>query len=63
MEAAIHNADRLDDLREVAASVSPRELLEGIDVLGAAVSAVEGNGAPRLQLEAAFLTIAGTVRG
>jgi DNA polymerase-3 subunit delta' len=57
----IVNVDRLDDLSEVAGKVHPHELLSGLDALRRAISAIEGNGAPRLQLEAAFLNLAGTV--
>lgn len=57
----IVNVDRLDDLRDVASRVQPHELLSGLEALRHAITAIEGNGAPRLQLEAAFLNLAGTV--
>lgn len=59
-EAAAVNFDRLEDLK-VAARLSPRELLDGLEALRGAITAIEGNGQPRLQLEAAFLRLAGTV--
>jgi DNA polymerase-3 subunit delta' len=61
-EAEIVNVDRVDDLRDVAARVPAHELFSGVEALRRAIGAIEGNGAPRLQLEAAFLNLAGTVR-
>ncbi len=55
----IVNLDRLDDLRGAAARLSPAAALAAVAALGAAARAIEGNGAPRLQLEAAFLVLAG----
>jgi DNA polymerase III subunit delta' len=60
-ELDIVNVDRLDDLRDVAARVHAHALLGGLEALRRAITAIEGNGAPRLQLEAAFLNLAGTV--
>jgi DNA polymerase III gamma/tau subunit len=57
----IVNVDRLGDLRDVASRVQAHELLSGLEALRRAITAIEGNGAPRLQLEAAFLNLAGTV--
>ncbi len=57
----IVNVDRLGDLREVASRVQAHELVSGLEALRHAISAIEGNGSPRLQLEAAFLNLSGTV--
>ncbi len=61
-DGAVVNLDRLGDLRDLSSRLRPAELLEGLEAVRAAIEAVEGNGAPRLQLEAAFLQLAGTVR-
>ncbi|MHB8420866.1 MAG: DNA polymerase III subunit delta' [Myxococcales bacterium] len=61
-DAEVVNFDRLGELREAAARLRPAELLDGLEAVRTAIAAIEGNGAPRLQLEAAFLRLAGTVR-
>lgn len=53
--------DRAAVLGELAKKVSPAEALEGLEALRAAALALEGNGAPRLQLEAAALHLGGLV--
>jgi DNA polymerase-3 subunit delta' len=48
-------------LDELAGKVSAAQALEGLDALRMATLAIEGNGAPRLQLEAAALHLGGLV--
>ncbi len=51
--------DQLAGLEDLAGKLSPAAALEGLDALRMAALAIEGNGAARLQLEAAALHLGG----
>ncbi len=53
--------DRAAMIGDLARRVSPAEALESLEALRAAALALEGNGGPRLQLEAAALHLGGLV--
>jgi len=53
--------DQAAVLDELASKVSAAQAFEGLDALRTATLALEGNGAPRLQLEAAALHLGGLV--
>ena len=56
---ALLNVDLDPALRALGAGVDPAFLLRSLEAVREALSAIDGNGAPRLQLEAALLRLAG----
>ena len=62
-EGSVMNFDRMDHLRRSAGRLRRPELFDAIEAVRQGIAAIEGNGAPRLQLEAVFLRVAGTAHG